>query len=115
MPAFSRQMTAVFRKPLETFLAGEIRRQLRPFAGGVGHWHWRTNGGAEIDNVLERDGILHPFEAKCKDHLGAYELRGIKAFRETYGDIAGDGAIVYAGSEIYRLDAHTLAIPWNAL
>lgn len=99
----------------ETFVAGEIRRQLQPFAGGVGHWHWRTNGGAEIDNVLERDGILHPFEAKCKDHLDAYDLRGIKAFRETYGDAAGDGAIVYAGSEVYRLDGRTLAIPWNAI
>lgn len=99
----------------ETFVAGEIRRQLYPFADAVGHWHWRTNGGAEIDNVLERDGVLHPFEAKCKDHIDAYDLRGIKAFRETYGDAAGDGAIVYAGSEVYRLDRRTLAIPWNAL
>lgn len=99
----------------ETFVAGEIRRQLYPFAGAVGHWHWRTNGGAEIDNVLERDGVLHPFEAKCKDHIDAYDLRGIKAFRETYGEAAGDGAIVYSGREVYRLDRQTLAIPWNAL
>ena len=107
----SPQRGAVF----ETFVAGEIRKQLYRFAGGVGHYHWRTNGGAEVDNVLERDGRLHPFEAKCKDHLDAYDLRGIRAFRETYGDAAGDGAVVYAGRDVYRLDDRTLAVPWCAL
>ena len=99
----------------ETFIAGEIRRQLYRFAGGVGHYHWRTNGGAEVDNLLEWNGKLHPFEAKCKDHLDAYDLRGMRALRETYGDIVGNGAILYAGRDLYRLDAHTLAIPWCAV
>ena len=99
----------------ETFVAGEIRKQLYPFAGGVGHYHWRTNGGAEVDNLLEYDGHLHPFEVKCKDHLNAYDLRGVKALRETYGDIVGDGAIIYAGRDVYRIADTMLAIPWNAL
>ena len=99
----------------ETFVSGEIRKQLYPFAGGVGHYHWRTNGGAEVDNLLEFDGKLHPFEVKCKDHLDAYDLRGIKALRETYGDIVGDGAVIYGGRNAYRLSESLLAIPWNAL
>ena len=99
----------------ETFVAGEIRKQLYPFAGGVGHYHWRTNGGAEVDNLLEYNGKLHPFEVKCKDHLDAYDLRGVKALRETYGDIVGDGAIIYAGHSVFRLAENMLAIPWNAL
>ena len=107
----SPQRGAVF----ETFVAGEIRRQLYHFAGGVGHYHWRTAGGAEVDNLLEWNGRLYPFEAKCKDHLDAYDLRGLRALRETYGDIVGDGAILYAGRDLYRLDAHTLAIPWCAI
>ena len=107
----SPQRGAIF----ETFIAGELRRQLYRFAGGVGHYHWRTNGGAEVDNLLEWNGRLHPFEAKCKDHLDAYDLRGMCALRETYGDAVGDGAILYAGRDLYRLDAHTLAIPWCAV
>ena len=54
-------------------------------------------------------------EAKCKDHLDAYDLRGMRALRETYGDAVGGGAILYAGRDLYRLDAHTLAIPWCAV
>ena len=68
-----------------------------------------------MDNLLEYDGHLHPFEVKCKDHLDAYDLRGIKALRETYGDIVGDGAIIYAGQSVYRIADNMLAIPWNTI
>lgn len=107
----SPQRGAVF----ETFAAGEIRKQLQGSGETAGLYHWRTNGGAEVDFVLERDGVLHPFEAKCSERLGAYDLRGIKAFRSTYGEAVGEGGVVYAGKDVYRLDERTLAIPWNAV
>ena len=65
--------------------------------------------------MLEIDGRLHPFEVKCKDSLNAYDMRGIRAFRDTYGALAGTGAIVYAGSEVYKLDDDIWAIPWSCL
>lgn len=98
----------------ETFVGNEIRKSLFGFAGSVGHYHWRTDAGAEVDNVLEVDGRLHPFEVKCKDNLNAYDLRGIRAFRETYGDLAGDGAVIYAGRDVYKIDDKTWAVPWTA-
>lgn len=98
----------------ETFVGNEIRKSLFRFGGGVGHYHWRTDAGAEVDNVLEVDGKLHPFEVKCKDNLDKYDLRGIRAFRETYGDMASTGAIIYAGREAYKLDDQTWAVPWDA-
>ena len=99
----------------ETFVGNEIRKALCPFAGTVGRYHWRTDAGAEVDNVLEIDGRLHPFEVKCKDTLSAYDMRGIRAFRETYGTLAATGAIIYAGREAYKLNDETWAIPWNFL
>lgn len=107
----SPQRGAVF----ETFAAAEIRKQLQGRGETAGMYHWRTNGGAEVDFVLERDGVLHPFEAKCTERLGPYDLRGIKAFRATYGDAAGEGGIIYAGRDVYRLDERTMAIPWDAV
>ena len=98
----------------ETFVGNEIRKSLYGFAGAVGHYHWRTDAGAEVDNVLEVDGRLHPFEVKCKDNLNAYDMRGIRAFRETYGDAAGHGAIIYAGRDAYKIDEKTWAVPWTA-
>lgn len=98
----------------ETFVGNEIRKSLFRFAGRVGHYHWRTDAGAEVDNVLEVDGRLHPFEVKCKDSLTAYDMRGIRAFRETYGDSVGSGAIIYAGRHAYKIDDKTWAVPWFA-
>ena len=107
----SPQRGAIF----ESFVANEIRKQMFNVPSVVEQYHWRTVGGAEVDNVLAVDGRLHPFEVKCKDHLDAYDLRGIRAFRQTYGNLAASGAIVYAGHDTYWLDECTLAIPWNAV
>lgn len=79
-------------------------------------YHWRTSGGAEVDLILERTGKLYPIEIKCKTHLSRADLSGLKAFRETYSkQEVMPSLIFYAGSEPYKLDEHTLAIPWNLL
>jgi len=53
---------------------------------------------------------------KCKTSLTRSDLSGLKAFRETYpkNEIM-PGLIIYAGSEVFKLDEQTLAIPWNLL
>jgi hypothetical protein len=78
-------------------------------------YHWRTSGGAEVDLVLERDGKLYPIEVKCKTNLTRADARGLSAFRDTYdSDRVMPGLILYAGSECYRVDEQTIALPWNA-
>jgi Predicted ATPase (AAA+ superfamily) len=79
-------------------------------------YHWRTSGGAEVDLILERAGKLYPIEIKCKSHLSRSDLSGLKAFRETYPQQEiMPGLIIYVGSESYKLDEHTLALPWGLL
>lgn len=77
-------------------------------------YHWRTNGGAETDIVLERDGRLFPIEVKCKTHLSRHDLRGLRSFIETYknADIA-PALMIYAGNEFYMTDNNIIAVPWN--
>ncbi len=77
-------------------------------------WHWRTMGGAEVDLVFERDGKLYPIEIKCTSNLTGHDARGIRAFRETYGDPVPPGLIIYAGSDVYRVADGVTAIPWMA-
>jgi len=78
-------------------------------------YHWRTAGGAEVDIVLERDGRLYPVEVKCKTSLTKEDARGLRAFRETYPRArVMRGLVLYAGTECYALDPHTVALPWNA-
>ncbi len=100
----------------ETFVINFIYRQFAMLSMNPIAYHWRTHGGAEVDMVLERDGYLFPIEAKCKTNVTGSDIRGLKAFRETYGDERIKLAlVVYAGKTCYYIDDKTLAIPWNAV
>ncbi len=100
----------------ETWAINYVQQQFASLAVSPKTYHWRTSGGAEVDLILERSGKLYPIEMKCKTHLSRADLSGLKAFRETYSkNEIMTGLIIYAGSEVYKLDEHTLAIPWNLL
>jgi len=99
----------------ESWVVGEVRRQFVQVAVPPRPWHWRTAGGAEVDLVLERDGRLYPIEVKCKTVLTGHDTRSLRAFAATYPDTrVAPGLIVYAGTECYRVNQRTLALPWNA-
>ncbi len=97
----------------ETWVVNGIRKQFTTLAAAPGLYHWRTAGGAEVDVVLDWNGVRYPVEIKCKTQLSGHDLRGIKSFRETYGTRV-PGLIVYAGDRCRKVDDLTLAMPWNA-
>ena len=69
-----------------------------------------------MDLVLEWDGKLYPIEVKCKTTIDRNDTRGLRAFRDTYrGREIMPALIIYAGPECYRVDEHTIALPWNAI
>jgi predicted AAA+ superfamily ATPase len=98
----------------ETFVANGLRKQFMTLDTEPGMYHWRTAGGAEVDAVLDLDGIHYPVEIKCKTELSGHDLRGIRAFRETCGR-QSPGVIVHTGAVCRKLDDLTLAMPWNAV
>jgi predicted AAA+ superfamily ATPase len=97
----------------ETWVVNGIRRQFTALSSAPGMYHWRTAGGAEVDVVLDLNGMRYLIEAKCQTQLSGHDLRGLRAFRETYGTQA-PGVVIYAGDCCRKLDAVTLAMPWNA-
>ncbi|MBT3378160.1 MAG: ATP-binding protein [Lentisphaerae bacterium] len=79
-------------------------------------YHWRSDGGGEVDIVLERDGYLYPIEVKCATTLTRHDTRGIRAFRNTYGsDRVKTGIVIYAGQEPRPISDIAIALPWTAL
>lgn len=79
-------------------------------------FHWRSNSGAEVDLILERDGKFYPIEIKCKSLVTKHDSRGIRALRENYPTLKwAKGLVLYAGNKTYALDEDTIALPWNAL
>jgi hypothetical protein len=100
----------------ETWAVNYIHQQFSTLSVPPNAYHWRTSGGAEVDLILERAGKLYPIEMKCKTVLTRGDLSGLRAFRETYPkQEIMPALVIYAGTEIYKLDEQTIALPWNLL
>lgn len=67
---------------LETFVVGELRKQVSWLDEPVTLGHWRTNAGPkarddEVDLVVEYDGgKVLAFEAKANQRVAGSELQG---------------------------------------
>lgn len=79
-------------------------------------YHWRTNGGAEVDVILERDGMLYPIEIKAASMVSLSDASGIKAFMQTYpNERIAPGLVLYAGDRCFYLAENIIALPWNTV
>jgi predicted AAA+ superfamily ATPase len=77
-------------------------------------WHWRSHGGAEVDLLLERDGLFVPVEAKCKARITRADVRGIAAFRASYPGLRhGPGVIVGAVEQAEMVGENVIALPYD--
>jgi predicted AAA+ superfamily ATPase len=96
----------------EGFVVNLLQRQFPILSTPPQAFHWRTNGAAEVDLVLERDGRLYPIEIKCKRNLSQHDTRGIRAFRATYPNARVEqGLIIYAGEKFYGVSDFVTAVP----
>lgn len=102
----------VFGNIFESWGVGWIHRQVQRLPLAPIIYHWRTQNGAEVDAVLDYNGMLFPVEFKAATKLSKHDTRGIQAFRKTYKN-AVPGVIVYGGDQAYCLSEHAVAIPWN--
>ncbi len=81
-------------------------------------YHWRSNGGAEVDLIIAFDNKLYPIEIKMKTVLNGNDLRGLKAFKSTYQTTTTTvmpGIVIYLGEHCLLLDDDIFAVPWNGL
>lgn len=110
-------VTSMKMGPLfETWVVNYIQQQL-DLIGLANCYHWRSHGGAEVDLILERDGVLFPIEVKAKSKPKHSDTSSIQAFRETYSSKSKimPALIIHAGDETYPLDKETLALSWKVL
>ena len=98
----------------ETAVVGEIRKQCSIMSPKPIMYHWRTLRQAEVDLVLERDGIFHPIEIKAKSRPTRQDTSGITAFRKTYPNLKiGKGMVIAPCEKIIQLSENDYAIPWD--
>ena len=99
----------------ETFVVQQIIAFNSSLATPANVFHWRSKSGAEVDLILERDGILYPIEVKMRSYVKSSDARGMRAFRETYPTLRiAKGVVIYAGERCYWVDDETIALPFQA-
>ena len=100
----------------ETWTINHMYQLFSTLALAPAVYHWRTHSGAEVDLILEMNGTYYPIEIKCSRNLSTHDLKGFKAFRETYANKKiAPGLIIHAGEENFLLDRETMALSWKAL
>ena len=100
----------------ETHVVMDLHRQFQRLTMAPQVYHWRTHGGAEVDLLLERDGVFWPVEIKSATRVTTADARGIYAFRATYPALKhGPGIIVAPVEEVTRLRDEVLVVPWDLL
>jgi predicted AAA+ superfamily ATPase len=98
----------------ETAVVAEIRKHASAMSTPPRLHHWRSSGGAEVDLLLERDGVFYPVEVKASSSPSRRDTSGITAFRKTYPHLRiGNGLVIAPVKKILQLSENDWAIPWN--
>jgi predicted AAA+ superfamily ATPase len=98
----------------ETAVVAEVRRLSSVLPTKPLLHHWRSHGGAEVDLLLERDGVLFPIEIKATARPTRSAARGIAAFRETHPKLRiARGLVLAPVASVTPLSERDTALPWD--
>ena len=98
----------------ETFCVNQILRTLKTYGKAFNAYHWRSSGGAEVDLILELDGVLYPIEFKAKTNPNRRDARGLAQFMKDYAHLKiAHGIVVHGGDKAYKLHENIIAVPWR--
>lgn len=98
----------------ETAVVNELCKQMGLMHGTPSMHHWRSGGGAEVDLLLSRDGMLYPFEIKSNSRPSRSSASGIHAFMKSYpNQNIAMGAVLSPAENVYRLSDRVIVIPWD--
>ena len=114
----SLQATALteFGHLLETFVVGEILKQVSWSDNVAGCGHWRTHDGDEVDLILERDdGCVVAFEVKSGSRISGKDLGGLQKLRADLGNKFIGGVVLNTGERSYTPDDRIHVLPIDRL
>ena len=101
---------------LETFVVGELIKQVSWNSGISNIGHWRTHDGHEVDFIVEHeDGMVTAFEVKAASRISAKDARGLRALRDSLGDAFNSGIVLTTGELAHRLDEGIIVVPIERL
>ena len=100
---------------LETFVVGELRKQVSWLNETVTLGHWRADG-EEVDLVIEfDDGGVLAFEVKANERIAGKDLNGLRKLRESVGDRFIAGIAFSTGTRSYSFEDRLHVMPIDRL
>lgn len=103
-------------KMLETFVVGELRKQLSWSAPRTSIHHFRTAAGSEADAVLEKpDGSVAGVEVKAGATVGASDFAALQELRDQLGKKFIAGVVLYTGDKLIPFGDKLWLVPLPAL
>lgn len=86
---------------LETFVVGELRKQLSWTDPHTALYHFRTAAGSEVDVVLEKtDGSIAGVEVKAGATVAASDFAALQELRDQLGKRFRAGVVLYQGGQV---------------
>ncbi len=115
-PALARPTSTVSGQLLETFVAGELARQLTWSQTEALLYHWRDRDGKEVDLLLEAaDGRVVGVEVKASVDVGAAAFAGLKHLQKRLGDRFVAGFVIHCGERVMPAGPDLWTVPVSAL
>ena len=103
---------ALLGRMLETFVVGELRKQLSWSDRHATLHHFRTAAGSEVDVVLERsDGSVAAIEVKASVAVGRSDFAALQALRDQLGKRFRAGVLLYGGDQVVPFGDRLWLVP----
>lgn len=100
----------------ETFIVMEIAKLIQNLPVQPSLYHFRSHSGAEVDLILELNGMLFPIEIKSKSNPARRDIRGFEAFKNCFPtENIQKGLVVCAVPSPRYLGEDVVAVPWWSL
>ncbi len=107
---------ALLGRILETFVVGELRKQLSWTDPRITLHHFRSATGSEVDVVLEKaDGSVAAIEVKASATIGAADFAALRGLRDQLGKRFRAGVMLYLGDQIVPFSDKLWLMPSPAL
>lgn len=101
---------------LETFVVGELIKQLSWHDEELRISHFRTHDGVEVDAVIEgADSRVVAVEVKAGGQVRAADLDGLRLLRDRLGDRFVGGVALYLGPLAYTVEDRLHVCPVDLL
>ena len=112
----ARHPTAPVGPLVETFVLGELSRQIALADQPVRLYHYRDRDGYEVDAVLEApSGEVIACEVKAAETVRSDDFRGIQRLARRLGDQLVAGIVLYAGGQPLPFGERLRAWPISTL